>query len=88
MSLEKNQVDLERHAEDFILRKGFTYSVLDGDEIIGAVYVYPTRKVDYDAKVKSWVIASRTALDKIPWKTMSTWLIEAWPFDCIHYERR
>ena len=32
MSLENNLVDLERHAEDFVLRKGFTRSVLDGDE--------------------------------------------------------
>ncbi|ASJ73225.1 hypothetical protein [Granulosicoccus antarcticus] len=64
------------------------FSVLDGDEIVGAVYVYPSQEEGYDARVKSWVIASRAQLDKILWESMSTWLIEAWPFDCVHYERR
>ncbi len=88
MSLEKNLIDLKRHAEDFSLREGFTYTVLDGDEIVGAVYVYPTKKVGYDARVKSWVIAPRAELDKILWESVSTWLSEAWPFNCIDYERR
>ncbi len=35
MSLEANLADLERHARDFTDRAGFTYSVLDGDEVIG-----------------------------------------------------
>lgn len=88
MSLEKNLLDLERHAEDFIQRKGFTYSVLDNDEIVGAVYIYPTEKDGYDAMAKSWVIANRAELDGILRKTISTWLTEQWPFDCVHYELR
>ena len=43
MSLEENLADLERHARDFADRTGFTYSVLDGDDVIGCVYVYPSR---------------------------------------------
>ncbi len=31
MPLEENLRDLERHAEDFRLRRGFTYTVLDRD---------------------------------------------------------
>jgi hypothetical protein len=43
MSLADNLGDLERHAQDFAGRCGFTYTVLspaDGD-VIGCVYIYP-----------------------------------------------
>src|SRR3984885_7729565 len=43
MSLADNLGDLERHAQDFAGRRGFTYPVLspgDGD-VIGCVYIYP-----------------------------------------------
>jgi hypothetical protein len=43
MSLADNLGDLERHAQDFAGRRGFTYTVLstsDGD-VIGCVYIYP-----------------------------------------------
>ena len=88
MSLAKNLADIERHAEDFAFRRGFTYSVLDDDEIIGAVYLYPTKKDDYDVQVKSWVVSSRAELDVILWETVTRWLVEAWPFEAIHYEPR
>lgn len=35
MSLEQNLGDLEGHARDFRKRTGFTYSILDADEVIG-----------------------------------------------------
>jgi hypothetical protein len=45
MSLSDNLRDLERHAQDFTERRGFTYTVLStgtGD-VIGCVYIYPVR---------------------------------------------
>src|SRR5580700_1410296 len=45
MSLAENLRDLERHAQDFAERRGFTYTVLgagNGD-VIGCVYIYPPR---------------------------------------------
>jgi hypothetical protein len=39
MTLAENHDDLERHAHDFRERSGFTYSILDGDEVIGCVYI-------------------------------------------------
>jgi len=45
MTLAENLRDLERHANDFRERRGFTYTVLDtttGD-VIGCVYIYPPR---------------------------------------------
>lgn len=86
--LAENLVDLERHAEDFTLRKGFTYSVLIGDDIIGCVYLYPTKKAACDVEALSWVIAGKVKFDKVLWETVSTWLAEAWPFQRILYESR
>ena len=51
MSLERNLEDLVRHARDFETRRGFTYSILDGDAVIGCVYIYPTDRDGHDADV-------------------------------------
>ena len=64
MTLDENRGDLERHADDFRKRTGFTYTVLDrptGD-IVGCVYIYPVRDSEHDARVLSWVRASRADL--------------------------
>lgn len=41
MTSDENRADLERHAEDFRTRKGFTYTVLDpaSRDVIGCVYI-------------------------------------------------
>ena len=88
MSLERNLTDLERHARDFGERIGFTYSVLDGDDVIGYVYIYPTEEDGHDAEVSSWVTASRAELDRSLWQTVSDWLAERWPFDAPLYAGR
>ena len=88
MSAEENLADLVRHASDFAARRGFTYSVLDGDEVIGCVYIYPTKDADHDAEVQSWVRASRAELDVVLWQAVSTWLVEVWPFERPLYEPR
>lgn len=42
LSLADNLRDLQRHADDFQKRAGFTYTVLDdADGIVGCVYIYP-----------------------------------------------
>ena len=38
-------------ARDFRERKGFTYSILDGDDVIGCIYIYPPRTQGTDASV-------------------------------------
>lgn len=80
MSLGENLADLHRHADDFARRTGFTYSVLDGDEVIGCVYIYPSRKPEHDAAVLSWVRASRAELDVPLAVALSEWLHSDWPF--------
>jgi hypothetical protein len=78
---------LERHAGDFAARTGFTYSVLDGDEVIGCVYLYPANDGEHDVEVQSWVRASRAELDVVLRETVSSWLAEAWPFQRPLYEQ-
>ncbi len=43
MTLEENLSDLVAHAEDFVARRGFTYTVLDAEEseVVGCLYLYP-----------------------------------------------
>jgi RimJ/RimL family protein N-acetyltransferase len=86
MPLEENLGDLEMHARHFEERVGFTYSVLDGDEVIGCVYIYPTD--DADAHVRSWVSADRADLDVPLWQSMTEWLATDWPFDSVDYAPR
>jgi hypothetical protein len=80
MSLAENLEDLVRHAADFVARTGFTYSVLDGDDVIGCVYLYPTSDGEHDVAARSWVSASRSELDQVLYEMVSAWLSEAWPF--------
>ncbi|MFI1199984.1 N-acetyltransferase [Streptomyces sp. NPDC020883] len=49
MSPADNLRDLQRHADDFAKRAGFTYTVLDNDDqVIGCVYIYPARSEQPD----------------------------------------
>jgi hypothetical protein len=88
MSLEENLADLERHARDFAERKGFTYSVLDGDEVIGCIYIYPDKQGDSDANVLSWVTESRAEMDVVVWRAVSEWLSQEWSFESFRYAER
>jgi hypothetical protein len=89
-SLDDNLRDLERHAGDFEQRKGFTYTVLDpaSGDVIGCVYIYPDKDEQHDAKVLSWVTASRAELDVPLWRAVSDWLAAEWPFGRVAYAER
>jgi hypothetical protein len=93
MSLAENLRDLERHAQDFAERRGFTYTVLatgTGD-VIGCVYIYPPRREsqggasagEHDAAVSSWVRADHAELDPVLYHAVSAWLEGDWPFRSI-----
>jgi hypothetical protein len=87
MTLDENLADLQRHADDFRNRKGFTYTVLDpgGRDVIGCVYIYPLPDSDYGARVLSWVRASHAHLDIPLWRAVSAWLEADWPFAGVEY---
>jgi hypothetical protein len=66
MSLDENLRDLRRHADDFERHVGFTYTVLDDEEVvIGCVYIYPSRANPDVTEVRSRVTASRAELDAV-----------------------
>ena len=88
MSLEQNLGDLEGHARSFRERTGFTYSILDADEVIGCVYICPPRTEGDDASVRSWVRASRAEMDAPVWRALSAWLTADWPFERLDYAAR
>ena len=98
MSLAENLRDLERHAQDFAERRGFTYTVLGTGtgEVIGCVYIYPPRGEsqggtsagDQDAAVSSWVRVDRAELDPVLYDTVRAWLERDWPFRSIQYAPR
>jgi hypothetical protein len=60
--------------------EGFTYSVLDGDEVIGCVSLSPSSDDAHDVEAQSWVRATRAELDVVLWETEASWVAEAWPF--------
>lgn len=83
MTLGENMADMEMHAREFEARTSFTYSVLDGDDVIGCVYIYPS--ADHDAHVRSWVTANRVEMDGVVRRAVRRWLVEEWPFQSIDY---
>jgi hypothetical protein len=89
-SLDDNLRDLQAHADDFENRVGFTYTVLDprSGDVIGCVYIYPDKSGVHDARVRSWVRASRPELDVELWRTVSDWLEAEWPFERLDYAAR
>jgi hypothetical protein len=56
--------------------------------VIGCVYIYPEKDEQHDAKVLSWVRASRAGLDVELWRAVSAWLDEEWPFERVAYAVR
>ena len=94
MSLADNLRDLERHAQDFAGRRGFTYTVLSPStgDVIGCVYIYPEPGGGAGgrrrASVQSWVRADCAALDPVLHDAVLAWLERDWPFDSIEYAPR
>ena len=88
MTLEENLEDLVRHARDFQERRGFTYSILEGDDVIGCIYIYPGRLPGHDAVISSWVRESHAELDPAIREALGLWIEEAWPFSNPSYAGR
>lgn len=86
MSLDRNLVDLRRHAADFEAGTGFTFTVLDpvtGD-VIGCVYLYPSASSDADVTVQSWVRVSHAELDVPLADAVASWVAAEWPWERVH----
>ncbi|HEX5017750.1 MAG TPA: N-acetyltransferase [Actinomycetes bacterium] len=92
MTADANLDDLLMHADHFERRAGFTYTVRStaDDDVIGCVYIYPSKDPAMDVQVRSWVRVSHAELDRPLWDTVSNWLSQEWPFrpDGIVYAAR
>lgn len=93
MSQADNLRDLQRHAQDFAERRGFTYTVLSTGtgEVIGCVYIYPPPGENQgrrSAVVRSWARADQAALDPVLYHAVRAWLERDWPFHSIEYAPR
>lgn len=84
LTLEQDLIDLGWHQKEFQTGRSFTYTVMSLDEsrCLGCVYIYPSEKAGYDAKVVLWVRQSeiRTGLDQKLFSAVKTWLAEKWWF--------
>ncbi|UFU06497.1 GNAT family N-acetyltransferase [Ruania halotolerans] len=82
MSLEDNLADLRRHAADFAVGKGFTFTVLEhgSGDVIGCVYLYPPESDGFDVSVQSWVRADHADLDGPLADAVATWIAAEWPW--------
>lgn len=88
MSLNDNLNDLVQHAEDFRRRMGFTYTAMTDGELVGCVYIYPSKNGRGWATVRSWVRHDRADLDKVLYAMVCDWLKEEWPFESLEYSPR
>lgn len=90
MTPEQNLADLIQHADDFAARRGFTYTVLNPAtrNVVGCVYIYPSERPEFDARVRSWVRAQDADLDAVLYRAVTEWLATAWPFARVDYAAR
>lgn len=92
LSREQDLEDLKWHQEEFEARSSFAYTVLNKDEsqVIGCVYIFPSRKEGYETDIYCWVRKSEfeKGLDPILFNTIKSWVNEKWPFKKIRYPGR
>ncbi len=92
LTLEQNIIELGWHQTEFQLRTSFAYTVvsLDESEVLGCIYVFPTRNPGYDAEITMWVRQSRVdeGLDEHLFETVKPWIADCWPLENPAYPGR
>jgi hypothetical protein len=92
MTLEQDLADLKWHQEEFEKRSSFAYTVVSPDEsrCLGCVYIFPSRKKDYEVDVLLWVRKSELAsgLDQLLYETVKNWVKNEWPFVKVAFPGR
>jgi hypothetical protein len=83
LTLEQNLVDLGWHQKEFQRRSSFAYTVVRADEsqVLGCVYIYPSKKVAFDAEVYFWARADLgQGLESELEASVRAWIAGDWPF--------
>jgi len=92
LTLEQNLIDLGWHQKEFQRRTSFAYTVVSPDEsqVLGCVYIYPTRKPGFDAEAYFWVRDSESSsgLESRLEREISDWLKGQWPFRAVAFPGR
>ena len=92
LTLEQDLIDLAWHHKEFQLGRSFAYTVMSLDEsrCLGCVYVDPSEKAGYDAKVILWVRQSEVSkgLDETLFSAVKRWLSEEWWFTTVAFPGR
>lgn len=87
LTLEEDLIDLGWHQKEFELRSSFAYTVMSLDErrCLGCIYVDPSEKMDYDARVILWVRQSEvgSGLDEKLLSAVKKWLSDKWWFTVV-----
>jgi len=92
LSLEQNIIDLGWHQKEFQMRTSFAYTVVDLDEaqVLGCLYIDPTREQSYDAEITMWVRQSQVGegLNEHLFGTVKLWIEKYWPLKNPAYPGR
>ena len=92
LTFEQDLNDLEWHQKEFETRSSFAYTIvsLDESQVLGCLYIYPSKKADFDAIIYMWVRESEVAngLDLILYNVVKQWIKNDWPFKNIAYPGR
>jgi len=92
LTIEQDLIDLGWHQKEFEIKSSFAYTVmkLDESKCLGCVYIDPSEKVEYDAKMICWVRKSEIAngLDEKLFCTVKSWLEEEWWFSSVAFPGR
>lgn len=92
LTFEQDLIDLGWHQKEFQMRSSFAYTVVSPDEteVIGCLYINPTTKGDYEARISMWIRTSMLdkGLDSILFNSVKEWIEKDWPFKKVAYPGR
>ena len=89
LTMEQDLIDLGWHQKEFQRRRSFAYTVvsLDESQVLGCIYINPSRKTGFDAVVYMWARQSEldSGLEKELEMTVREWMQEKWPFEKVAF---
>lgn len=89
---DEDLIDLAWHQREFTIRHSFAYTVMNADEsrCLGCMYIFPSDRRGYDAKVFYWVRSGMDAeaRDAELGRRVRDWLTLRWPFSSVAYTGR
>jgi hypothetical protein len=92
LTFEQDLIDLGWHQKEFQIRRSFAYTVVTPSEsqVVGCVYINPTRRSGFDAEVFLWARQSKLAggLEERLYRKVQEWLQADWPFKKVAFPGR